>query len=158
VKKKSCDLGVDEGLFSTLVVARKGKFSLNAAAKCNVRSPENQALSVGFISVVKKCALRRGMWFRALNRLERGVLDLTVRYVDCIRSTQLANLVTAILEKLKWAMESVVDRLVRTVGFSLAQKISVVAVGLGNRLAIRWAVDAEFARYLAVAYLNNGRI
>jgi hypothetical protein len=147
-----------EGMFSSLVAARKGKFSLGAAAKCNVRSPENQALSVGFISVIKKGALKRGIWFRALNRLERGVIDLTVRYVDCIRSTQLAKVVTAILEKLKLATESVVDRLVRTVGFSLAQKISVVAVGLGNRSAIRWAVDAEFARYLAVAHLNNGRI
>ena len=55
-------------------------------------------------------------------------------------------------------MESMVDQLVRSMGLPLAQKISVVAVGLGNRLATRWAFDAEFARYLAVAHLNNGRI
>jgi hypothetical protein len=145
--------------FSALTFAGKKKFFRGAATKFNVSSPENQALSVGFISVIKKCALRRGIWFRALNRVERGVLDLTSRYVDCIRSKQLAKVVTAILEKLKLATESVVDRLVRTVGFSLALKISSVAVGLGNRSAILWAVDAGFARYLAVAHLNNnGRI
>jgi hypothetical protein len=142
--------------FSSLNFERKPKFSRGTVSKFNVRSPKNQ--SVGFISVIKKCALRRGIWFRALSRIERGVLDLTARYVDCIRSTQLAKVVTAILEKLKLATESVVDRLVRTVGLSLAQKISVVAVGLGNRLAIRWAVDGEFARYLAVAHLNSSRI
>lgn len=108
--------------------------------------------------MAKKAALRRGIWFRALNRVERGVLDLTVRYVDCIRSAKLATVVTAILEKLKLATESVVDRLVRSVGFSLAQKVSAVAVGLGNRSASRWAVDAEFARYLAVTHMNNGRV
>jgi len=110
------------------------------------------------IVYAKKFALRRGIWYRTLSRVERGVLDLTARYVACIKSTKLANVVTAILEKLKLASESMVDRLVRTVGFSLAQKISTVAVGLGNRSATRWAVDAEFARYLAVTQMNNGRI
>ena len=144
--------------FSSLPFVEKYKFSNGAIAKSKVRSPDRKVSSVGFISVIKKCALRRGIWFRVLSRVERGVLDLTARYVDCIRSTQLAKVVTAILEKLKLASESVVDRLVRTVGFSLAQKISAIAVGLGNSLAVRWAVDAEFARYLAVAHLNNSRI
>lgn len=113
--------------------------------------------SIGRLVMAKKVALRRGIWFRSLSRVERGVLDLTARYVDCIKSTTLANVVTAILEKLKLASESIVDRLVRTVGFSLAQKISAVAVGLGNRSATHWAVNAEFARYLAVTQMNNGR-
>jgi hypothetical protein len=111
--------------------------------------------SIGKLVAAKKLALRHRVWFRALNRVERGVLDLTTRYVESIKSTKLAKVVTAILEKLKHATESIVDRLVRTVGFSLAQKVSAVAVGLGNRSATRWAVDAEFARYLAVTNLNN---
>jgi hypothetical protein len=159
--RKSMDKVWGVGLtieFSSLTFLGKHKFSHDAKAESNIRSPKSKVLSVGFISVIKKCALRRGIWFRALSRVERGVLDLTTRYVDCIRSTQLAKVVTAILEKLKLATESVVDRLVRTVGFSLAQKISVVAVGLGNRSAILWAVDGEFARYLAVAHLNSSRI
>jgi|WetSurMetagenome_2_1015567.scaffolds.fasta_scaffold451619_2 hypothetical protein len=136
--------------FSSLTFVGKQDFSHDAIAKSNVRFPNNQVVSVGFISVIKKRALRRGIWLRALSRVERGVLDLTVRYVDCIRSTQLAKVVTAILEKLKFASESIVDRLVRTVGFSLAQKISNTAINWGNRHAFTWANDLAFARFLII--------
>ena len=141
--------------FSSFPLLGNYKFSHGAVAKSNVSSPERKVLSVGFISVIKKCALRRGIWFRALSRVERGVLDLTTRYVDCIRSAQLAKVVTAILEKLRIASEGVVDRLVRTVGFSLAKKVSIVAQSWGNHLAIAWAKDSDFARYLAVTHLNT---
>lgn len=113
--------------------------------------------AVGRLVIAKKLALRHRVWFKSLSRVERGIIDLTVQCVDSIKSGKLANVVTAILEKLKLATESIVDRLVRTVGFSLAQKISAVAVGLGNRSATHWAVNAEFARYLAVTQMNNGR-
>jgi hypothetical protein len=119
--------------------------------------PETKAVPVSKIIFEKKAALRKRIWYRALSRVERGILDLTVRYVDSIRSSTLATVVTAIMEKLKLAAESIVDRLVRTVGFSLAQKISAIAVRLGNRLATRWAEDAGFARYLVVSQMNNGR-
>ncbi len=119
---------------------------------------EIKAVPVSQIIFEKKAALRKRIWYRALSRVERGILDLTVRYVECIRSSTLATVVTAIMEKLKLATESMVDRLVRTVGFSLAQKISAVAVRLGNHLAARWAEDAGFARYLVVTQMNSGRI
>ena len=111
--------------------------------------------SVGMLSQARKLALRRGVWFRALNRVERGIIDLTVQYVDSIKSTKLAQVVRAIIDKLEFAVESVIDRLVRTVGVPLAQKISDIAVGLGNHLASLWAVDFGFARFLA---LNFGRV
>jgi diacylglycerol kinase len=60
--------------------------------------------------------------------------------------------VTAIMEKLQSAIESIVDRLVRTVGLPLAQKISDIAVSWGNRLASMWANDLAFARFLVVNY------
>jgi hypothetical protein len=69
-------------------------------------------LSVGNLADTKKTALRRGVWFRTLNRVERGIIDLTVRYVENIKSTKLAKVVTAIIEKLQYAIESVADRLV----------------------------------------------
>jgi hypothetical protein len=113
------------------------------------------SVSVKQILVFKKFALRNGIWFRALNLVERGILDLTTQYVACIKSSKLATVVTAILEKLRIASEGVVDRLVRTVGFSLAKKVSIVAQSWGNRLAVAWAQDADFARYLAVTHLNT---
>lgn len=44
----------------------------------------------------------------------------------------------------------IADRLVRTVGVSLAQKMSGLAVGWGNCSASAWALDRGFARYLAL--------
>ena len=111
--------------------------------------------TVGRLVTAKKLALRRGVWFRALSRVERGVLDLTARYVDCIKSVKLANVVTAILEKLKLATESMVDRLVRTVGLPLAQKIGLIAQKWGNFSAKEWATDTSFACFLAVMNTNR---
>jgi hypothetical protein len=116
------------------------------------KGEQNSSLSVGTLAEAKKLALRRGVWFRLLNRVERGIIDLTVRYVECIKSVVLAKVVTAIMEKLQSAMESVVDRLVRTVGLPLAQKISDIAVSWGNHLASMWANDLAFARFLVVNY------
>jgi hypothetical protein len=110
------------------------------------------SLSVGLLARAKKHALRRGVWFKTLNRVERGIIDLTVQCVDSIKSGKLAKLLTAIIGKLEYAMESIVDRLVRTVGLPLARKISNIAVSWGNRLASKWADDLGFARFLVVNF------
>ena len=107
-------------------------------------------VSVGRLVEAKRAAFRRGVWFRVLNRVERGVVDLTMKYVDDIKSSKLAKVLTAILNKLQLAMESMADRLVRAVGVSLAQKMSSIAVGWGNRSASGWAADRGYARYLAL--------
>ena len=56
----------------------------------------------------------------------------------------------AILEKLKHATENIVNRLVRTVGMPLAQKIVLIAQKWGNSSAKEWATDTSFACFLAV--------
>ncbi len=109
-------------------------------------------LSIGKLTEFKKTALRRGVWFRSLSRVERGIIDLTVRYVDSIKSSKLAQVVTAIVEKLQVSMENKAERLVRTVGLSLAQKISSIAISWGNCLASLWALDRDFARYLVFCF------
>jgi hypothetical protein len=107
---------------------------------------------VRILVTTRKLALRRGIWFKILNRVERGVIDLTVKYVDNIKSIKLAKVVTAIMDKLQSAMERIVDKLVRTVGLPLARKISEIAVSWGNRLASMWAYDCAFARFLVVNF------
>jgi hypothetical protein len=111
--------------------------------------------SVGILAQAKKLALRRGVWFKTLNRVERGIIDLTVQCVDSIKSVKLAKLLTAIIDKLQSAMESMVDRLVRTIGVPLAEKISCLAVGWGNVSAKSWASDLSFAAFLAAMHTSN---
>ena len=107
------------------------------------------SLSIGKLIEAKKLALKRRLWFRSLSRVERGIIDLTVRYVASIKSIKFANVVTAILSELQSAIETIVDKLVKKVGLSLARKISEIAVSWGNKLASKWAEDHDFARYLA---------
>jgi hypothetical protein len=104
--------------------------------------------SVKSLAQFKKDALRRRVWFKLLSRVERGIIDLTIKCVDNIKSRKLAGVVTAIIDKLQSAVESTVDRLVRTVGLPLARKISSIAVSWGNSSAVRWTDDLKFARYL----------
>lgn len=111
-------------------------------------------ISVSELSKIKILALRQKVWYKSLNHLERSIIDLTVKYVDSIKSTKLAQVVTGIVSKLESALESIVDRLARSVGLSLAQKISSIAVSWGNRSAHAWADDLAFARYLAVTNHN----
>ena len=113
------------------------------------------SLSIGKLNETKKHALRRGVWFKALNRIERGIIDLTVKYVDNIKSTKLAKVLTAIIEKLQATTESIVDKLVRTIGLPLTRKISNIAVNWGNRSASMWANDPVFARFLAVNFAKT---
>jgi len=112
-------------------------------------------ISVKRLCEAKRFALRRGAWFNVLNRAERGIIDLTVRYVDRIRSAKLAKVVTAILIKLKLIMESAIERMVRLIGRSLAQKISRLAASWGNLSASSWVRDDDFARYLAITQMST---
>lgn len=109
-------------------------------------------LSIGELAEAKKAAVRRGIWFRALGRVERGIIDLTVKCVDCVKSERLAKLLQAIIDKLTLALESIADRFVRTIGLPLARKISDIAVSWGNYSASKWAEDRAFARFLVVNF------
>jgi len=59
-----------------------------------------------------------------------------------------------LVDKLKLAMKSRVERLMETVGSSLAQKLSGVAVSWGNKSASRWADDRDFIQFLTINYVN----
>jgi hypothetical protein len=114
------------------------------------KAVQNSLVSVKVLAEVKRTAFRRGVWFRALTRIERGVVDLTLRYVDDIKSSKLAKVLTAIMEKIQLATENMTDRLIRTVGAPLAKKISSIAVSWGYHSASAWAKDRGFARYLTL--------
>lgn len=118
----------------------------------SVKGGSSVFVSAGKLVEFKKAALRRGVWFRALSRVERGVIDLTVKCVDSIKSEKLTKVVTVIIDKLQLAMEGMADQLVRTIGLPLARKISNIAVSWGNLSASKWAEDCAFARYLALSF------
>ena len=52
-------------------------------------------------------------------------------------------------------METIAEKMVRTVGLPLARKISAIAVGWGNNLASLWSDDLGFARFLVINFAKT---
>ncbi len=130
--------------------------SIRAKKKLSVDQTKS-FLSLHKLVEAKKLAFRRGVWYRALTHLERSAVDLTIRYVDNIKSTQLAKMLTAIITKIQQTTESTLNRLIRTMGTPMAQKVSSMAVNWGYSSASKWADDPCFACYLAVCMTKSER-
>jgi len=100
-------------------------------------------------------AVRAGVWFRALPRIDRVLVDLTIKVASSIRSVTLAKSILAVTRKLEGFLESIFSRAFREVGLPLAQKLSLVAQKWGNTSAESWSSDSSFAFFLAVLHVNN---
>lgn len=100
-------------------------------------------------------AFRRRVWFKTLSRIERGLVDCVIKVVDRVRSTLLTRVLRSIVKKLLIAMESKVKRLMKEVGTTLANKISLIAKSWGNRSAQEWVEDEGFIQYLTVITINT---
>jgi hypothetical protein len=104
---------------------------------------------------LKLKAIRCGVWFRALSRIDRALVDLTIKVAGRVRSFTLAKILFSVVKKLEEAFESRVLRVLREVGLPLARKLSLFAQNWGNSFAKNWASDLSFARFLAIMHLNN---
>ena len=100
-------------------------------------------------------ALRRHIWFGTLSNIERGMVELTIRCVDRIRSTRLALVISRIVCKILKAFRSKFLERVERVGCNLAERISRIAVSWGCVEASGWKRDPVFIRYLGVNAVNN---
>ena len=107
---------------------------------------------------LKTKAMRSGAWFKALQRIDRVLFDLTLRVVYNIRSTQLAKSMLMLTRKLENVMKSSFSIRLSEIGLPLAQKISLTAQKLGNLSAGSWASDSSFAIFLAATNINNVKI
>lgn len=103
----------------------------------------------------KRAALRRGVWFKWLSRIERAQVDLTIRIVETVRSPLLKNVLRSILEKLSVAAESQISRLKNRIGVPLARKLSLVARSWGYGPAENWPRDEGFIQFLTISYMNT---
>ena len=99
--------------------------------------------------------MRRGVWYRALDRVERGILSLTARVVDRVESAVLGVELVKILRKLRDALRSGFVRRMEEFGFRRAREVTAQAVEWGYGAARRWTSDLAFVRYLTVIDVNK---
>jgi hypothetical protein len=102
-------------------------------------------------------AIRAGVWFRSLPRIDRVLVDLTIRVAGKVRSFTLAENILAVVRKLEGVLENSLVRAAREVGLPLVRKLSLLAQGWGNEAAKAWVSDPGFAKYWAALSLNEKR-
>lgn len=107
---------------------------------------------------LKLRAMRAGVWFTALRRIDRVLIDLTLKVVRSVRSFVLARSILELARKLEGIMEGRLSTVVREVGFPLAQKLGLIAQKWGNASAESWASASPFAHFLAVMHINDPKI
>ena len=108
------------------------------------------------LSLIRRKAVRMGVWFRVLTRAERGLVDLTIRCIDKVKSVRLAFALAKTLGKLLNGVRSSFLRRLEQLGRPLAEKISEAAVSWGNTEAVRWRYDISFIRLAGLNSLSWG--
>src|SRR5437016_7097299 len=102
---------------------------------------------------MKTRGLRRRVWYRALDRMERGLVDLTIRWVDKVRSGRMTETLMRILAKLAQALETGMGRVLGK-GRILAARASELAVKWGNVSAYSWRYEQGFCRAIGLGIVG----
>jgi len=112
-------------------------------------------LDRGTLLKLKSRAMRAGVWFRCLPRIDRVLVDLTIKVADYVCSPYLVSSLIAVVGKLEGFLESKLKSAIREFGVPLARKLSLFAQRWGNLSAAEWGRDPGFVRYCAVMKLNG---
>ena len=126
--------------------------------KAAVNSNDRIFLNKRRLMHLKTKAIRSGVWFKILQRIDRVLFDITIRVVDNIRSTKLAKSLLTLTKKIENGMKSDFSRSLVEIGLPIAQKISFTAQKLGNISASFWVFDSSFVIFLAVMHINNVKV
>jgi len=111
-------------------------------------------LSIETLRATRGCALRKRVWYRALDGLERGIVNLTITLVERVKSLRLAGTIADILEKLEDALKSEFTRHLEAYGYGKMRDAIRAALCFGDRLALGWDQES-LARLLTLNNLHN---
>lgn len=125
-----------------------------ASINLTIENTESNAFKNDLLHMKKK-SLRNGVWFKALSKIERGIIDLTVRYVERIRSHLLIDVLQRILKKLSEAVNHPFVWRVEQIGRPLAKCASEVALSWNVKQAVSWKDDVSYIRCLGLNYLSS---
>jgi hypothetical protein len=126
--------------------------------KSTLQDASSRFLEKAQLTKLKLKAMRAGVWFRALPRIDRVLFDLTIRVAGNVRSFTLAKNLFSVIRKLESVMESRFLHAVKEVGFPIAHKLGLIAQKWGNDAAKNWDSNKDFAQYLAAMSFNEPRL
>jgi hypothetical protein len=106
------------------------------------------------LRAVRGLSLRKRVWYKVLNSLERGIINLTIKLVKRIKSLQLADLIAEIIQKLERVLKSCYITHLEAYGYRTMRTVIDAAVRLGCQEALSWASES-FALFLTLNNLYN---
>jgi hypothetical protein len=111
-------------------------------------------ITADYLREVRCAALRKRTWYRALDRLERGIVNLSIKLVDAVRSDVLLGELVKILAKLRDAAKSAFTRHIEGYGVEKMWALVGQAVALGSGVALGWLSEG-YAEWFAVNDYHN---
>ena len=104
---------------------------------------------------IKTRSLRQRVWFNTLSKVERAIVDLTIRCVERVRSNVLARTISTIVRKLLTCLDEGFMMRAERVGYEIAEKICTLGERWGNETCSKWKRDKCFISFLGVNALNT---
>lgn len=99
---------------------------------------------------IKARALRTRVWFRVLSKVERAIVDLTIKCVERIKSQILMETICGIISKILQAHQLKFLARAESVGRQIAEQLSIIAERWGNKSCSSWKHDLSFVRLLGI--------
>jgi thermostable 8-oxoguanine DNA glycosylase len=102
-----------------------------------------------FLAGVRREALRKRVWYKALDSLERGILSIASKIIDSVRSMILDHQIVKIIAKLKSANKCDFIKHFERYGMERGRIIQSQAYSFGYVNASGLLKDIGFIKYLA---------
>ncbi len=107
------------------------------------------------LAKIKTRSLRQRVWFKTLSRVERAIVDLTIKCVERVRSTVLARTISTIVSKMLEILEERFMMRAERLGQEIAKDLCTLGEGWGNKACSTWKRDKRFIRFQGVNALNT---
>jgi len=104
---------------------------------------------------IRSRALRTRVWFRALSKVERAIVDLTIKCVERIRSNVLVRIISTIISKLLESLGEDFMKRAERIGRKITEKLCILGERWRNKAYSTWKYDKCFVKFLGVNALNT---
>lgn len=100
-------------------------------------------------------AVRKGVWYDALSKTERIIVELTIKCVETVKSPILTKAISKIVGKVVTRIEKDFLDKAQEIGRGLAKLMGRLAGEWGNKNGSNWETDEGFVNFLGVVAINT---
>lgn len=111
-------------------------------------------LNLDLLERLRTKALRAGVYFRKLTRVERAIVDLAIKCQAKFKSKTFVKTMAAIVAKILEALSNTFMARALRIGREMADRASKAAQSWGNMQAAAWKNDPGFILYSGITALS----